>query len=301
MSPDPPRTGRVETTPTELVDGHVFDNAAVGDYDPQLYAFDSIVKTIAGFESLTEQHIEQYREQGFLAIEDAFSLEQMSDAYQVLTEVILAGDSEAATIQYEAWAGRCPAEITSQELVASVRKLMDLRHDDPRLASIALDRRLLALVSRLMKGAAPALLQEMALLKQPNGREKPWHQDRAYFNVALETPVVGVWIALDPATPENGCMRLWPGRHREDPLAHFQRRDWQICDTEIQDQPCVAVPLESGGLLVFDALLPHGTPHNPTNQRRWAVQYHYYPKDAKKTGDEARMEIFGSGGKKVEC
>ena len=32
----------------------------------------------------------------------------------------------------------------------------------------------------------------MALLKPPGGgREKPWHQDKAYFNLTLDTPVVG--------------------------------------------------------------------------------------------------------------
>ena len=55
----------------------------------------------------------------------------------------------------------------------------------------------------------------MALLKPPRGREKPWHQDHAYFNLPLDTPIVGVWIALDEATPENGCMHVIPGSHRE--------------------------------------------------------------------------------------
>ena len=36
----------------------------------------------------------------------------------------------------------------------------------------------------------------MALVKPAQGREKPWHQDHAYFNVALDTPIVGVWIPM---------------------------------------------------------------------------------------------------------
>ncbi|WP_269542094.1 phytanoyl-CoA dioxygenase family protein [Cerasicoccus fimbriatus] len=38
------------------------------------------------------------------------------------------------------------------------------------------------------------------------GREKPWHQDKAYFDFPLNDRVVGVWIALGEATVANGCM-----------------------------------------------------------------------------------------------
>jgi hypothetical protein len=93
------------------------------------------------------------------------------------------------------------------------------------------------------------MFQDMALLKPPMlGREKPWHQDHAYFDYPLGTPIVGVWIALDEATVENGCMQFLPGQHR-DPIIHFQRRDWQICDSTILGRESVAAPLKPGGIL----------------------------------------------------
>jgi phytanoyl-CoA hydroxylase len=182
----------------------------------------------------------------------------------------------------------------------AVRKLMWFMDVEPRLATLARHPRLLAVVGQLL-GATPVLFQDMALLKPPRGREKPWHQDHAYFNFPLGTPVVGVWIALDEATPENGCMRMMPGSHRDGPVIHFQRRDWQICDTEIGGQPVVAVPLRPGGCLLFDGLCRYGTPYNPTDQRRRAVQFHYAPAGAQRTADEERLAIFGSEGKDVEC
>ena len=64
---------------------------------------------------------------------------------------------------------------------------------------------------------------------------------------------------------------------------------------------CVAVPLAPGGLLVFDGLIPHGTPRNNTDRRRRALQFHYAPASAQRTSQEARMAIFGSEGKNVSC
>ena len=80
----------------------------------------------------------------------------------------------------------------------------------------------------------------MALLKPPGiGREKPWHQDHAYFNVAASQRIVGVWIALDAATPDNGCMYVLRGKHRDtaspNAYPHFAVRDYQICDTTVLD------------------------------------------------------------------
>ena len=63
----------------------------------------------------------------------------------------------------------------------------------------------------------------------------------------------------------------------------------------------VAVPLKPGGLLLFDGLLPHGTPHNNSGERRRAIQYHYAPDTATKVEDEYRLGIFGSEGKGVTC
>jgi ectoine hydroxylase-related dioxygenase (phytanoyl-CoA dioxygenase family) len=79
----------------------------------------------------------------------------------------------------------------------------------------------------------PVIEHTKVLIKAAGAPETPWHQDHAYFNLPEGTPVVGVWIALDDATPENGCMHFIPGGHREGPIAHFNRRDWQICDEEI--------------------------------------------------------------------
>jgi phytanoyl-CoA hydroxylase len=96
-------------------------------------------------------------------------------------------------------------------------------------------------------------------------------------------------------------MQLLPGRHREGPIIHFKKRDWQMCDDAVLGQQSVAAPLAPGGALFFDGLLPHGTPHNNSPKRRRALQFHYAPVDAVRTSDEARLAIFGSEGKNVSC
>ena len=43
---------------------------------------------------------------------------------------------------------------------------------------------LLRLVERLLRApeGGVRMMQDMSMVKPPGGREKPWHQDHAYFN-----------------------------------------------------------------------------------------------------------------------
>ncbi len=71
-----------------------------------------------------------------------------------------------------------------------MRKLMRFVEYDGRLRAPAEHPRFLATLERFM-GDTPVLFQDQALLKPPLvGREKPWHQDNAYFNLPPETVVV---------------------------------------------------------------------------------------------------------------
>jgi phytanoyl-CoA hydroxylase len=287
-------------TPIETHEGLVFDAAEALPHAPDLYAYHHLADVVPDFDAVSGADIERYHGEGFLAIAHGFGEAEVAAASDGLTDLVMGRYPDFTGIQFERGARSRLAQMSQEERYDAVRKLMWFTAVEPRLEALARHPRLLALVERLL-GAPGELFQDMALLKPPGGREKPWHQDKAYFTYSRETPVVGVWIAIDAATPQNGCMRLRPGTHRAGPMIHFQRRDWQICDTDGRGGDVVAVPLQPGGLLLFDGLIQHGTPYNPTGERRRAVQYHYASAGARQTTDEERLALFGSEGKNVTC
>jgi hypothetical protein len=270
-------------------------------HDPRLYARRAVVQGVpGGFDAVTDVHIEQYQTLGFLSIESAFTPDEVRDGIAGLLHLIGGGNPEFKGVQFEARATSMLDTLSIDQKQDAVRKLMWFTEFDARLKALSHHPKLLALVDRILS-APPLMFQDMALLKPPRlGREKPWHQDKAYFNIDPREQVVGVWIALDEATPENGCMHLLPQLPRQ-PIIHHQRRDWQICDTDILGNECVAAPLKPGGLLLFDGLLVHGTPHNTSDLRRRAVQFHYHGNRYGKTSNEDRMALFGNEGKDVQC
>ena len=137
------------------------------------------------------------------------------------------------------------------------------------------------------------MFQDMSMIKPPHiGREKPWHQDQAYFKTLPlrtgVTVVVGAWIALDDVTVKNGCMMVLPSCHTQGPFRHVRLRDWQLCDSHVLERTVnhdgtgrkkatiVAIPMSPGDVLLFDGMIPHGTPANQTaSNRRRALQHHY--------------------------
>ncbi|MFW6059611.1 MAG: phytanoyl-CoA dioxygenase family protein [Phycisphaeraceae bacterium] len=294
---------RAETPRPSSVDDHVGDMHA-----PDLYVHDAVAEPLDGLDAITDKHIhEVFPSQGFLAVENAFTPEEAEAAKQGMRDLAMGRNPEFTGIQFEKAVQDKLDQLSAEQRLDGIRKLMSFCKHEPRLAHLAEHPKLLEVLRRLLGDREPKLFQDMGLSKPPKiGREKPWHQDCAYFNLAPGTPVVGVWIALDEATIDNGCMRLLGGGHHIGPVHHWKRRDWQICDTDFyrlhdKEHPVIAAPLKPGGLLLFSGMLPHGTPHNNSGQRRRAVQYHYCPADAEWTETEERLAIYGTEGKDVEC
>ena len=278
-----------------------FDEEVGGEYPRYLYGAHHAASGVTGFAAVSDDQIALFHEQGYLVVYDAFTGEEVADALAGLLDLIGGRYPAYHGIQYEKNTRDLVAALPGEQKQDLIRKLWKMVEHEPRVAALAQHPQMIALLARLV-GDTPELFQDQALLKPPLiGREKPWHQDNAYFNVPPETSVVGVWIALDEATPENGCMYVSPGSHSDGPVIHFKRRDWQICDTDVAAADAWTVPLKPGDCLIFHGLLHHGTPPSRSPQRRRALQFHYKPASTRQIAAEQRLAVFGSEGKDVTC
>uniref|UniRef100_A0A7S4PX19 Fe2OG dioxygenase domain-containing protein n=1 Tax=Alexandrium monilatum TaxID=311494 RepID=A0A7S4PX19_9DINO len=284
-----------------------------------------------GFDAVGKAELDGYSGSGYIVVHEAFSKQEVQEIISALADVVRDDTFRAAAtetarlqassqlnlanggcnpvLQYENSAKALPAAERAD--LRNVRKLMGFHEHSKTLRAVAERPALQAAVrSMLMRaGASEAevaeleIFQSLALLKPPGGREKPWHQDNAYFNVdSSAVKLVGVWIALSEVSAENGAMHVMPGPVKEmAPRPHFSRRDWQICDSEFAGRDCVAVPLSPGGALLFSTLLPHGTPTNTSDTQRLALQFHFAPRGARRTNDASRLRVFGGEGLGVSC
>jgi hypothetical protein len=241
-------------------------------------------------ERLSDDQIATFRDQGYLAFADLLSPAEVEHARTRLDELVREAAADPAFVlgangalhrpgaryhvQFEP--GLKLAGLHEPGLELKVRKLMWYCDIDPFFAALNTRHPRLRMILDALLGPGALPFQDMALVKPPRiGSEKPWHQDNAYFAVTPLDQVVGLWIALDQATPANGCMHVIPGGHRLGPLRHHHDRDCEIVLDRLDLRQAVPVPLPPGGALIFMGMLPHQTPPNRSAQRRRALQLHY--------------------------
>ena len=281
----------------------VFDEEQGGDYDPVLYLpAASVITERMVSDALTAEAHRDFAEHGWLSVKSVMTAGEVSDAKASIDDLTSGRFQELKGIMIERSAEAEFKSLSADERFDCVRKLWDFCRFDARMDRVAHGANVRAILKNLFSGQETRMFQDMALLKPPGrGREKPWHQDHAFFDFPLGTQIVGVWIALDPATVENGCMHLLDSGHKLGPRNHFRRRDWQICDTEMKIAEPVAFPLGPGDALFFDGLIPHGTPANTSRERRRAIQFHYCCASAMPDEKDSRLKIFGGEGKGSTC
>jgi hypothetical protein len=114
------------------------------------------------------------------------------------------------------------------------------------------------------------------LFGKPAGKGKatPWHQDGAYWPIR-PLATCSVWIAIDDATPENGCLRVIPGSHkdrRERAHRDLEDRDvtlnLELDPSEFDETQARDVVLEAGQMSLHDIYLLHGSNANTSGKRR---------------------------------
>jgi hypothetical protein len=105
-----------------------------------------------------------------------------------------------------------------------------------------------------------------------------WHQDYGYWyqNGVLFPDLTSAFIAVDPATRENGCMQVLSGSHRMGRIDHVLTGDQAGADMERVREaekrlPLVYVEMEPGDVLFFHSNLLHRSDRNRSDKPRWAM------------------------------
>lgn len=289
-------------TDSTVEDGYVAD-APTDDApdEASLYPTTGQAKRFATLDDLDDNAIASFHENGYLVVDRGLDDATIGDAFEAIDDLIDGKFEGFRSVMVESGAREAFKSMGTEERRAVVRKVFNFVGVEPRLTALSNDPRICDVVRRIV-GGEPKLLQDMALLKPAKiGREKAWHQDCAYFDVPTDTVVVGVWIALDPATIENGCLHVVPGSHRDGPHPHFKVRDWQICDTDVRVDGSVPVPLEPGGLLFWHGMTHHGSPSNRSEKGRRGIQLHYLREGTTKVSKDERLAVFGGEGLGMTC
>jgi phytanoyl-CoA hydroxylase len=184
-----------------------------------------------------------------------------------------------------------PSAQLTRPRSAAINKIGHALHDlDPLFATLSRTGALAA-VTAALRVRSPLLLQSMYIFKAPGvGGEVVSHQDATFIYTDPIT-CMGLWVALEDATLENGCLWALPGGHRLGLKRRFKRAagggtTFEEYDrTPVPEDQMVPLPVQAGTLVVLHGLLPHRSGENRSPRSRHAYSVHLVEADARYPAD----------------
>ncbi len=237
---------------------------------------------------LSAEQVQTYREQGCLIIDEpVFSPEKF------------AAFKERFELHLDLWS----------EVYQKPAELIDRSHFvDPKLNEWLLADEVLDLVEPLI-GPDIALFASSCFNKVANGGKRvPWHEDGSYWTSLAENriEVATVWLALDPSTVENGCMRVIPGSHRQRDRQHEAvgggeptLLSSEVGREQFDEATAVDCVLEPNQCTLHDAYLIHGSNATSGQSRRCGLQMRYMPTTVKSAAFGGQQVYLGRGADRV--
>ena len=222
-----------------------------------------------------DTQLEQWQRDGFFVVKGLFDEARSKSLIDAAIDAARANaaqpDAALPVIpEGHVWAGATDPEH-------SVAKIFKLHRRGP-FDAVASDPRVLALVSAIIGGDVDIFLSQF-IFKWPEAYGQPWHQDSFYFPYRPDRQV-GVWVAANRATIQNGCLWVLPGSQVEPVHTHVpdDRPNATTAYVKIVDHDMSAripVEMEPGDVLVFDSHLMHMSTDNETDDLRAALVCHY--------------------------
>ena len=223
---------------------------------------------------LSDAQVQAYQRDGFLLVEHLFSSDEMlkwkARVVQLLNDSTYHGKSGV-----QVWF-----------------------HDQlpPDLLGLMCDDRVVRVLRQIIGENVEFLSVKTAFKTASTRFATPWHKDRFYW---FGSEKISVWLALDDATVENGCLKLIPGTHKRDFQRHdvkdeqsFERR---IMDSDVAGLPVVTVPVQRGGALFFSDATVHGSHPNTLGVDRWSFISTYRDASVRDDSDVWKSALLLSG------
>jgi ectoine hydroxylase len=105
-----------------------------------------------------------------------------------------------------------------------------------------------------------------------------WHQDYGYWyqNGVLFPLLTSASLAIDPSTPENGCLQVLKGSHKLGRIDHVLTGDQAGADLErvneaLKRLELVHMVMDPGDVLFFHCNLLHRSDRNCSDHPRWSM------------------------------
>jgi len=212
---------------------------------------------------LTTKQIQEYHDQGYVAVRQLFTQEEADLLLQTSTSDTVISEKSYELLDASGFKTRLALWYTPGDDVYGM---------------MSRSRRMVTAVSQLLGGDV-AHYHSKVMQKAPRtGGAWEWHQDYGYWykNGFLFPDMLSVMIALTPSTIENGCLQVLPSSHKMGRVEHLNSgeqvgADMAKVEAYAKLKDIVHCELAPGDALFFHSNLLHSSGQNTSENPRWSI------------------------------
>src|SRR5579862_6951151 len=254
--------------------------------------------------SLTAEQVAFFQENGYLSIPVLMPLDEVERVREIYDRLFEARVGREVGDQFDL------AGTDEEGVEATLPQILGPSRYAPELLEGQYWVNLEHVVKQILGPDAEVGGDHMIFKPARIGAETPWHQDQAYWDPEYDYTSLSIWIPLQEATTENGCMWFVPGSHRLEIFPHHSiGHDPRIHGLEVEGadiSQAIACPLPPGGATFHHCKTLHFTGANKSETPRRAyiigagiaatkraLPYDFYWNRMKQTAREARAAASG--------
>jgi ectoine hydroxylase-related dioxygenase (phytanoyl-CoA dioxygenase family) len=212
---------------------------------------------------INDQQVKEYEANGFVLVRQMFDEEETGLLRRAAKEdreldqhSFGRGDGEGGTVRLSLW-----------------------NHPgDSLYGMFARSESIVNSAEKLLGGEVYHYHSKMVMKDAKVGGAWTWHQDYGYWyeNGVLFPQLCSAFIAVDPATRENGCVQVIRGSHQLGRINHVLTGQQAGADMErvreaLKKLELVYVEMDPGDTLLFHCNLLHRSDQNHSEHPRWSM------------------------------
>jgi ectoine hydroxylase-related dioxygenase (phytanoyl-CoA dioxygenase family) len=224
-----------------------------------------------------------FADQGYLVVEEFLGPPELEQWRSAVDEGLQqrGGQRFSFATAVESGDSDSPETLEQQDYYNRVFvQRLNLWQTNDKVRELMLDPVLGRAVTEVAGVEGVRIWHDQALVKEAYANPTAFHLDVPYWSFT-SADAITIWVALDDATLENGCLYYMPESHKARKFdnvgigpsigALFDvYPDWR----EVAARPC---PVRAGGALFHNGLTFHGAGANMTPGRRRAMTCAYMP------------------------
>lgn len=229
---------------------------------------------------LTTAQIQFFQSNGFIVIEDFLSEDELTQWREAVTEAV----KERNGLKMPGKEAKMGMDDGINKDAAYFSKVFDqllnLWQTNDKVKTIMLDERIGKMAAQLSGADGIRIWHDQALFKRPWANPTSWHLDTPFWSFS-DPRALSIWVALDDATLENGCLYFIPASFKQ--TTYENKGIGKNMDGIFEAYPqfaqvaSVAAPMKAGSCSFHNGLTIHGAGANMTSGYRRAMTCAYMP------------------------